>query len=341
MNYFSWGRIKFSEAQECQLSEMSSKNHLVVGSRRSYGDSCFNSHHYVLDNLAHNRIISFDTAKGEITAQSGATIYQIRNKIVPAGYFFEVIPGTQNVTLGGAVANDVHGKNHERFGSFGNTIIEFLLIRKNEEFICSLNQNADLFHATIGGLGLTGYIKWVKIKLRKVKSSFLKTKNLSFKTIPEMISLFESEYEYKVAWLDLSDKSEEIRGILHVANHSNSGCLGFKETLTPKLPFGVFSPLISKTFSKIYNFFYFNKNRLLIYEHETDFTSFFFPLDRLKNWNEIYSNGFYQIQVQIPKKHILKINSLLERFKRTDEIPTLVILKKFGGGLSNHHQWVI
>ena len=331
MMFFSWGRVHSSTAQVCEIAEVSGKNYLPIGARRSYGDSCFNSGHDVVNGLAHNKIMAFDKTRGELVAESGVTLSQIMDLIIPEGLFFEVVPGTKLISLGGAVANDVHGKNHEKFGSFGHSILEFSLLRNGEELICSRSENRELFQATIGGLGLTGFIKWVKFRLRKIASTDLRARSVSFDSLGELARLFaDSATEYKIAWIDAINFDGNLKGIFHSANHSQNVKEVLRKRKPKRLPFHLLGPLISIPFLSLYNKAYSFSHRCRSEEHFCDIETFFFPLDKFSNWNEIYPKGFFQIQLWLPPDAFSKLESILGAFHPSREIPALVVLKKFG-----------
>ena len=219
-----------------------------------------------------------------------------------------VVPGTKYITLGGAVANDIHGKNHHKSGSFGNFIKSFELIRSDgRSYLCSEKENKKLFSSTIGGLGLTGIIKWVEIDLIKIKSNTISAKTQRFSNLDEYWQInkeLENEWEYTVAWLDcIKTKSGNYRGVFHSGNHNkNTRNIKFSP-LQISIPFNSPLPLINKLTIKILNSLYFllNKNKPV---HNTHYEPFFFPLDKIRNWNRAYGkNGFIQYQFLLPKEN--------------------------------------
>ena len=244
-----------------------------------------------------------------------------------------VVPGTKYITLGGAVANDIHGKNHHKSGSFGNFIKSFELIRSDgRSYLCSEKENKKLFSSTIGGLGLTGIIKWVEIDLIKIKSNTISAKTQRFSNLDEYWQInkeLENEWEYTVAWLDcIKTKSGNYRGVFHSGNHNkNTRNIKFSP-LQISIPFNSPLPLINKLTIKILNSLYFllNKNKPV---HNTHYEPFFFPLDKIRNWNRAYGkNGFIQYQFLLPKENSKEgIKKILDLINNTKLTPSLCVIK--------------
>lgn len=340
--YTSWNNYpKVKKQKNFFLERFSStllenESLLAYGNGRSYGDVCLNSSGTILHTINLNKIISFDEKKGILKCESGITFDEILKKITEKGWFLPVVPGTKYITLGGAVANDIHGKNHHKSGSFGNFIKSFELIRSDgKKYLCSETENKDLFFSTIGGLGLTGVISWVELDLRKIKSNTLSAKTQRFSSLEEYWEInntLEMEWEYTVAWLDcIRTKSNNYRGVFHSGNHStnpiNKKVNNFKITV----PFNSPLPLINKLSIKILNSLYFlsNKNKPV---HNTHYESFFFPLDKVKNWNRAYGKkGFIQYQFLLPKEKSKEtVREILDFINQNKLTPSLCVLKTFG-----------
>ena len=209
-DYVSWGiygkshEIKeFYWENDLRALLANENSHLVVGRRRSYGDVCLNRSGDSISSVKFDRIIRFDTVIGEIECCAGLGLDTLNALTVKKGWFVPVSPGTKNVTLGGMVANDVHGKNHHLVGSFGNQLLSLKLLRQgNETLDCSPKQNSDLFRATIGGMGLTGAITHCRFKLKPVQSSVLYVEDLPLQSLSEFQSLSDesdNHWEYTVA----------------------------------------------------------------------------------------------------------------------------------------------
>jgi len=311
---------------------------LPYGKGRSYGDSCLNSSGNVLDSSDNTSIISFDSSKGIIEVGSGATFQMVSSYIIPYSFFLPVTPGTQFATIGGGVANDVHGKNHHKVGSFGNHIISFKLIRHGELIECSRVKNSDIFYATIGGLGLTGYITTIKFNLKKIVNAFMDVENIKFSSLEEFFKLSREssiDYEYLVSWIDCTSSSKNTcKGIFSRGNHSSDLKLSLakKNKIKFNYPFKQKLSLVNKITVKPFNYLYYNKQLKKCAKKVEYYENFFYPLDSISNWNHIYgSRGFLQHQSLVPKKNATKILSLmLELIKDSKQGSFLVVLKVMG-----------
>lgn len=301
---------------------------LTCGLRRSYGDVCLIKHGKLIDYSNINRVIHFDTKNGIFTAEAGISIKTILDIIIPKGWIFPVLPGTQFVTLGGAIANDVHGKNHHSAGSFGCHVKNFKLKRSDQadqsaqpgqsgqisELLCSTENNPELFNATIGGLGLTGLITEATIELKPIASEYLEVETLVFNNLTEFLEInaqSELDYEYTVAWLDCVAKNENFsRGIYMRANFAKNPEINTNNKKTNKpISIPCFMPgfLLNKFSIGLFNKFYFyiqsrKANQSKQSKQLQHYSSFFFPLDNILHWNRIYGKkGFYQYQFVLPK----------------------------------------
>ncbi len=315
------------------------KSTLPFGNGRSYGDVCLAESDNViqLKNLA--KFIDFDEKNGIIKVESGVTIEEILKVTIPKGWFVAVTPGTKYVTVGGAIANDVHGKNHHEKGTFGCNVTKFGLIRSDQEkeIICSKDENQELFNATIGGLGLTGIISFAELKLIKITSSIIETKVMPFKSLDEFFEISkenDTKYDYTVSWVDCLSKGDSLgRGIYFAGNHSEKGVLKIankKKTCMPFLP--PFS-LINKFSLKLFNSFYYNLH-LRKREVKSTYDEFFYPLDHVEKWNRIYGKkGFQQYQCVIPKDGDgaeAGIREILKMISKAKSGSFLAVLKNFG-----------
>ncbi len=312
---------------------------LPFGNGRSYGDSCLNSSGQLIDSRSLNRFISFDKEQGILRCEAGVTFHHILETIVPAGWFLPVTPGTKFVTLGGAIANDVHGKNHHKDGSLGRHVIGLELLRSNgERLFCSADSNSDLFEATIGGLGLTGFVTWAEIKLMPVSSDLVDVEIIPFYGLDQFYELSGSasnDYQYTVAWLDCIARGKNFaRGLFMQANHSkeygNSSQASSKRKLN--VPFNFPGWCLNKYSIGAFNnlYFYMNKKKA----HKTipqHYDSFFYPLDGVNNWNRIYGKeGFYQYQFVVPKKNVAAMENILRKIVSSGLGSFLAVLKEFG-----------
>ena len=341
--YSSWGTIvkpKFiKEVKNVNVNIFNSDNNtfLAYGKGRSYGDVCLNSKGNIVNTQNLNKIVDINQKEGVLTVESGVTIKEILSKITKDKYFLPVVPGTQNVTIGGAIANDIHGKNHHKRGSFGNFIISLKLLRSNGEILqCSEIENKDLFYATIGGLGLTGIILSASIKLLKIESNYIDGEIKRFSSLKEFWKLntdFENKYEYSVGWIDLQSKKEfNVRGVFICGNHSNKA-IDIKKNRNVAITFPFIPPFsfVNNFSLKLLNHFYFNiqKDRNFQSQH---FRKFFFPLDTINYWNRAYGKkGFFQYQFVIPKENSDKtLNEIFQVIKGGNQTAALGVIKTFG-----------
>lgn len=313
---------------------------LPYGAGRSYGDSCLNAGGTVLDTRYLNHFLDFDMQAGSVRCESGVTLADILAFAVPKGWMLPVLPGTQFVTLGGAIANDVHGKNHHLAGTFGCHVVRFELLRSNgERLICSSNENSTLFSATIGGLGLTGFITWAEIQLQKIPSPFLAVDTIAFETLEEFIALSkqaESEFEFTVAWLDCQARGKQFgRGLLMRANYLPTEIatdLQAPKSRLKSIPCFMPSWLLNPWTVRGFNSAYFALGKKKGFEQITHFQPFFFPLDSIQNWNRIYGRkGFLQYQCAVPfEGGLMTLKAMLKRIATSGQGSFLSVLKTFG-----------
>ncbi len=283
-------------------------NTLAYGSGRSYGDSCLASSDQVLGTRSLNRFIAANWDSGVITAEAGVTLGELMDVCVGHGWLPPVLPGTKHVTLGGAIANDVHGKNHHVRGTFGRHVRRFQLVRSDGGALeCSTAQNAELYRATIGGLGLTGIITWVELALVRIRSSDLDVLETRFGSLDEFFALsreLDPRHEYAVSWMDcFASGASTGRGIYTVADHSASGPLSVphdgrkvRVLVTPPVS------LVNRLSVRALNFFLYRKQARGRVPRQLSSDAFFFPLDGLLEWNRCYGpRGFQQYQCVLPE----------------------------------------
>lgn len=314
---------------------------LPFGNGRSYGDSCLAVSDQVLHMAALNRFISVDWSTGIIVAEAGVSLLQILQLAIPQGWFLPVTPGTQYVTLGGAIANDVHGKNHHVRGTFGCHVRRFGLLRSDQETLnCSPTEHAPLFAATIGGLGLTGIITWVELQLLPVRSSQIRCGSLRFAHLQEFFALanqYDLEHEYTVAWIDCAAKGKQRgRGIFMYGDHAESGELAFRHKNKLGVPFTPPISLINPISLRAFNELYYHKQPAGLQLADVAYEPFFYPLDALPHWNRIYGKtGFQQYQCVIPESVAeLAISELLEVIAQSGSGSFLAVLKRCGAIVS-------
>ncbi|MGM8227445.1 FAD-binding oxidoreductase [Cellvibrio sp. ARAG 10.3] len=310
---------------------------LPYGNGRSYGDSCLSLSDHVINVRGLNRFIATDWENGVIVAEAGVTLEEILKVSIPRGWFLPVTPGTKFVTLGGAIANDVHGKNHHVRGTFGSHVKRFGLLRSDAPACtCSSLENQALYKATIGGLGLTGIIDWVELQLIPIESSQIATTTIRFDSLEEFIQLsneLDHQHEYSVAWIDCAAKGKAIgRGVFMVGDHCPSGELIVHSPKKWNVPLTPPISAINQITLNIFNYLYFHKHSADRVFSLSDYDPFFYPLDSISNWNRIYGpRGFQQYQCVIPGDNAQSsIHEILKTISSTGCGSFLAVLKRCG-----------
>ncbi len=307
---------------------------LPYGLGRSYGDSCLNAGRELIDCRRFNRILDFDELTGMIRCESGVSLSDIIDVFLPKGFFLPVTPGTRFVTVGGAIANDVHGKNHHCAGTFGAHVRQIGLHRSNDGLvICSSRENPDMLGATIGGLGLTGIIAWADIQLKRVAGPWIDAESIPFQSLNTFLDLSRESndrFEYTVAWLDCF-AGKNPRGIFFRGNHSRGHGAEFRPKRGPKLPFALPAWMLNRYSVKAFNTVYYKIHAARKGVAVVPYDSFFYPLDSIRRWNLLYGKqGFLQYQCVIPDTNVEAFEELLDRIARSGMGSFLGVLKQFG-----------
>ena len=343
--YESWGRypkVEQTVIEPVWLPEVRippTDSVLAYGCGRSYGDCCLNGGGAIISTRWLNRIIEFDSQSGVLRCEAGLSFRDLLEFSLPRGWFLPVTPGTQFVTVGGAIANDVHGKNHHLSGTFGRYVRRFELLRSDGEVVlCSPDQNSDLFRATIAGLGLTGFIRWAEFQMKPVKGPFIEMESIKFGSLDEFFEITRSsdkDFEYTVAWLDcVSSGGEFGRGIFMRGNHSEvaapPGSKGKKPLVSVPLDAPDFA--LSNLTVRAFNTLYYNKQFEKVKRTRSRYEPFFYPLDSVHQWNKIYGKrGFFQFQCVVPEKENNKaIREILSAIVASGKGSFLAVLKEFG-----------
>jgi FAD/FMN-containing dehydrogenase len=343
----SWGRISadFHEVIEPtsvdRLSGMLRSTHpgLPLGAARSYGDCCLNPGGLLWSTARLDRFHSFDLSTGRLVCESGVLLQDIQRTFVPRGWSLPVVPGTQLVTVGGAIANDVHGKNHHLVGSFGRHVRRLRLVRTDGRIIdCAPDREEAWFAATVGGIGLTGLIATADLQLHPVAGPWVDAEIVPFSGVAEFLSVSreaEASWEHTVAWLDCTT-ARPVRGLLLRASMASdqSGPIStprrFSVPVTP--PFSIFGRATLPLLNQIY--YRMNRSRRQSQRYLAE--SFLFPLDGIGDWNRLYGpRGFYQYQLVVP---FGSAEAALEEVLRTvacsGEGSLLAVMKVFGDAAS-------
>ena len=279
---------------------------LPVGLGRSYGDVCLNHGNTLLLTPALDRLLNFDGERGVLRCEAGVSLAEILEFAVPRGWFLPVTPGTKFVTVGGAIANDVHGKNHHVAGTFGRHVLRFELQRSDGSVCtCSPTENADMFSATISGLGLTGFIRWAEIQLKRIVSRKIRYEGTKFRGLEEFLDLSEANLhrEYTVSWVDcVSQGHNAERGIFMCGDHDEEpGTLANRKVKAKSFPIELPSFALNRNTVGVFNSLYFHKQARKTVAKRVDYEPFFYPLDAVLHWNRMYGKeGLLQFQCVVP-----------------------------------------
>ncbi len=349
MRISNWGNYPVIEASKISFSSLkdvhdtlnSNQSFIARGNGGCYGDASLNS--TIISTLKYDKIIDFDPNEGTITCQSGITFDVLLEFLIPRGWFLPVTPGTKFITLGGAVASDIHGKNHHIEGSFRNHILKIeLLLASGEVVTCSNDLNQDLFMATCGGMGLSGLILTVKFKLKKIDSAHIKQTSIKAKNLDEVFALFDEykESTYSVAWIDCLQSGKNIgRSLLLIGEHATAKETGFDKPLYQNkgglklgIPFNFPKMVLNKWSVRIFNFLFYHKQFGTKKKSLVDFDKFFYPLDFIQNWNKMYGNkGFVQYQFVLPMATSRSgLQKILGEISKQGMCSFLAVLKLFG-----------
>ncbi len=313
---------------------------LPHGLGRSYGDSCLNDGGILLDTLGLNHFIAFDSERGLLRCEAGVSFAAILAAFTRRGWFLPVTPGTKHVTVGGALANDVHGKNHHRGGSFGRYVTRFELQRSDgRRLICSDVENPELFRATIGGLGLTGLVTWVELRMKPVKSEMIDAESVRFDSLDEFFELAvdsDAKFEYTAAWIDGFARGAALgRGLFLRGNHAAAGARAEpRQSTRARAALPAYAPefLLNSWTARAFNALYFHSQRRGTVRKQCHYDPFFYPLDALENWNRLYGRrGFLQYQCVMPHAGGREgTRDILRHVAAGREGSFLVVLKLFG-----------
>ena len=349
MNLHGWGNFPSVETHPdyfetpSQLRQLL-KNHgeiIVYGSGRSYSDSALNER--VIFSRRFESVLDFDPIQGIVTCESGVTLADLIEAYLPRGWFLQVTPGTKFITVGGAIASDVHGKNHHIAGCFSESVIALELMLPDGGIVrCSREINRELFLATCGGMGLTGVILSAQIKFQPVSSASIEETLIRGRNLEEIFSLFEihSSAPYSVAWIDCLAKGENTgRSVLMLGEHARRGMLTIPK-IRPSISIPVFLPggCLNRYSIKAFNNLYYITKPPMGKKRLTPLTSFFYPLDAIGNWNRMYGkNGFTQYQLVLPKASSQAgLNTILNRVSDAGLGSFLAVLKRFGPENGNY-----
>lgn len=314
---------------------------IARGNGRCYGDASLQNH--IFSTLTFNHYLTFDKTTGILSCESGVLLDNIVKDFVPKGYFLPITPGTKFITIGGAIASDVHGKNHHKDGCFSDFLESFKLVDHNGiTHFCSKTENIELFWSTIGGMGHTGIITEAQFYLKKIESRYIRQESIKAKNLKEIFDLFEksNEWTYTVAWIDCLQKGKTLgRSILLRGEHAKSTELSVNQlslenpVSKPKnVPFFFPNFVLNKFGVKLFNFLFYYKQIRKFKSNFIDLETYFYPLDSIHNWNKIYGKkGFIQYQFVIPKHAGYEgMSEVLNKISQSGEGSFLAVLKLFG-----------
>ncbi|TAN18641.1 MAG: FAD-binding oxidoreductase [Chitinophagaceae bacterium] len=348
----NWGNYPVMEAEEYSFSSTKDLSRLLPDNRasyiprgngRCYGDASLGEK--IISTLAFDHMISFDHVLGILECESGVTLDQILEVIVPKGWFLPVTPGTKFITVGGAIASDVHGKNHHVEGSFSNHIIDMdIMLASGEIITCSENFNREVFEISCGGMGLSGIILRAKFKLKKITSSLIRQTQIKAYDLHELLELFREykSHPYTMAWIDCLKGGDQFgRGILMAGEHADREELTEKQQKYPlaasndtlfTFPGNLPSFLLNEYSVKSFNYFYYHKNIKKITNNTVPYDPFFFPLDKILKWNRGYGKkGFLQYQFVLPMENSERgMTDILHRIHSKEMGSFLAVFKVFG-----------
>ena len=340
-NISSWGRtsreahVVLPLRDRFRLDPAPAPPGLPLGNGRSYGDVCLNPGGTLWDCRMLDRFMSFDAHSGILACEAGVLLRDIQRLAVPRGWMLPVTPGTQLVTVGGAIANDVHGKNHHSAGTFGNHVRAITLIRTDGEVIsCGPGTRDDWFAATLGGMGLTGVITQAELQLRPVPGPWLETETIAFGGLDEFFRLAQAsdaQWEYTVAWIDCIGTAAG-RGLFMRGNHADVPTRPDPRERHLKMPVVPPVSLVNRWSLRPFNAAYYALGRRRHGKALTHYQPFFYPLDHIEGWNRMYGpRGFFQYQSLVPR-HLAPdaVKAMLAEVAKSGEGSFLAVLKVFG-----------
>lgn len=347
MSLMSWGMYPkiintvFKFDQVSTLKEIiNNQNDLIpYGNGRSYGDSALSPN--IINIRPKDYFIGFDEETGVLHIQAGVLLSEILELYVPKGWFLKITPGTKLITIGGAIASDVHGKNHHVEGCFSECLEEFNIMLADGKIVtCSKEATPELFKVTCGGMGLTGIILDAKISLKKINSQYIDQTTIKTKNLKETFDAFEKykDTPYSVAWIDCLAKGDKIgKCLLMVGDFKDDGKLNYKNKKQLSIPFNFPSFALNNWTVRAFNWLYYGKSKAGVSEQTVDIDTFFYPLDAIGHWNRIYGkSGFTQYQFILPKETSYEgLEEILTAISKSGKGSFLAVLKLYGKANEN------
>jgi FAD/FMN-containing dehydrogenase len=310
---------------------------LPYGLGRSYGDVCENPDQGLLETTSMDRVLEFDPATGILECEAGFSLAEMIDRFLPRGWFPPVTPGTKFVTVGGAIANDVHGKNHHRAGTFGRHVLGLELLRSDgSRRWCSPAINPDWFAATVGGLGLTGLITRARLRLKPAAGPWIDMETVKFRSLPEFFRLAaesDRDFEYTVAWVDcVTGGKDLVRGHYMRGNPAKEGPPAPRRKKPRTFPFEAPGGLLNTLTVRAFNTLYFHRQRSERVASKVHIDPFFYPLDAVHLWNRMYGRkGFFQHQCVVPfEASSAPMEEIFRAILASRQGSFLAVLKVFG-----------
>jgi len=348
MKLTGWGRFPRIEARGRSFDNQealgdylkSTEDCIAHGMGRSYGDSALNEQ--VIFTRRFNKILSFEPQTGTVVCESGVSLAELLEVFLPRGWFLGIVPGTKFISVGGAIASDVHGKNHHQVGCFSESVLAFdLMLPQGEVVRCSRQENAALFHATCGGMGLTGVILRAELRLVPIQSSFIWETLIPAPNLEDVVSLFQESWSatYSVAWIDcLAKNQQQGRSLVMLGEPAEAGPLTLPPTKTWTIPGGLPGFCLNQYTVSLFNYFYYRLKSKFVAGRRVSLDEFFFPLDKIAHWNKLYGpRGFTQYQLVLPKDAAPSgLQVILARIAAAGLGSFLAVLKLFGPGNANY-----
>ena len=350
MKLSGWGRYPVVESQPLLYSSYAALVKSVAnntdvciphGNGRSYGDAALASVHIPMRRL--NRMLAFNESTGLLTCEAGVLLAEVIETFLPRGWFLKITPGTKLITIGGAIAADVHGKNHHVEGCFSECVEEFeLLLPDGSIKICSHSKNTDLFQATCGGMGLTGVITQISFYLKPVKSQWMNQTSIKTNNLKATFEAFEANANspYSVAWIDCLSKGNQLgKSIVMLGNFAQDGDLNYSPKMLVNIPFNFPTFALNKLSVSLFNKLYYSKTAAGTSTQKVSIDRFFYPLDAMRHWNRVYGkNGFIQFQFILPKASSYEgLAQILERISKEGTGSFLAVLKLYG---KENYNWL-
>ncbi|MCP5036054.1 MAG: FAD-binding oxidoreductase [Rhodobacteraceae bacterium] len=342
--YAGWGRVQTAHGEIARPERVSSLEAILsegsvpaMGKRRSYNDACLNSGGRAIDMTRLDRIISFDADKGVLEAEAGITIGSLARIFAPLGWLPKIMPGTGFATLGGAIAQDVHGKNHQVSGSFGQHVLSVTLLTSGKRVIATPSRNKALFKATMGGVGQTGVILSAKIQMKPCPGEMVMVTERRAEGWDEFLSMLDtSTATYSVGWIDTTARGDALgRGTLEEGELAAGNVLKHKGTLS--VPINAPGFALSAPVVRAFNSAYYHKVPVKGRTSVKPLDEFFFPLDKIRNWNRLYGKrGFYQFQTVVPTAQAPALREMLKQIAGSSLFSPLAVLKRMGPGRAGH-----